>query len=87
MALERWQATELKDYLQARLSEVGIHVNPIEEAAVELMIQSAHGSPRNLNTLLQRSMENAAMEQRREVLSEDLHAALDTLPWMTRPMP
>lgn len=77
----------MKNYLQARLSEVGIHVNPFDEAAVQLMIQSAHGSPRNLNTLLQRTMENAAMEQRGEVLSEDIHAALDTLPWMTRPMP
>ena len=86
IALRRWETTELKNYLQARLSEVGIHVNPFDEAAVQLMIQSAHGSPRNLNTLLQRTMENAAMEQRGEVLSEDIHAALDTLPWMTRPM-
>lgn len=87
IALRRWETTELKNYLQARLSEVGIHVNPFNEAAVQLMLQSSHGSPRNLNTLLQRSMENAAMEQRGEVLSEDIHAALDTLPWMTRPMP
>jgi len=87
IALARWRPAELKGYLQARLSEVGIHVNPFEEAAIEVMVQSANGSPRNLNTLLQRSMENAALEQRREIMSGDVHAALDTLPWMTRPMP
>jgi type II secretory pathway predicted ATPase ExeA len=87
IALPRWQPAALKEYLQARLNEVGIHAHPFEASALELIVQSAQGTPRNLNTLLQRSLENAALENRREISTQDIHAALDQLPWMTRPMP
>jgi len=87
IGLEPWEQTALKDYLQNRLEEVGIHANPFEEAAIKLLVTASNGNPRNLNTLLQRSMENAAMEQRREIQTTDIHAAMDTLPWMARPQP
>jgi type II secretory pathway predicted ATPase ExeA len=87
IGLQPWEENALQDYLQSRLEEVGIHANPFEEAAIKLLVSASNGSPRNLNTLLQRSMENAAMEQRRDIQTTDIHAAMDTLPWMARPQP
>jgi type II secretory pathway predicted ATPase ExeA len=43
--------------------------------------------PRTVNALLLRSMEQAASAERRNVTAADLHAALDTLPWLSRPRP
>ena len=85
ISLKPWEETALENYLESRLEEVGIHSNPFEEAAIKLLVAASNGSPRNLNTLLQRSMENAAMEQRHEIKTTDIHAAIDTLPWMVRP--
>jgi len=87
LALDPWDQPSLDAYLQCRLAEVGIHSSPFESAASELLVQSSHGCPRNLNTLLQRSMENAAMDQRSKILSTDILAALDALPWIARPLP
>jgi Holliday junction resolvasome RuvABC ATP-dependent DNA helicase subunit len=70
--------------LLGRLAEVGIHASPYEPAAQELLLQSAQGSPRTVNGLLQRSLETAATAQRRQVTRADVQAALDTLPWLTR---
>jgi type II secretory pathway predicted ATPase ExeA len=77
----------LKDYLEHRLQEVGIRASPFEPAAETLLLQSAQGSPRTVNTLLQRAMEQAAIAGRRAVTTADLHAALDALPWLSRPRP
>jgi len=87
VTLEPWDQTSLEAYLLCRLGEVGIHCSPFEPAASQLLVQSSQGCPRHLNTLLQRSMENAALEQRPKILTTDIHAALDQLPWMARPMP
>lgn len=85
--LDHWPLETLHAYLQARLSEVGIHTSPFEPAAEQLLCQSAQGTPRTLNGLLQRSLEQAALANRRTVTSADVHAALDTLPWIARPRP
>jgi len=84
LRLERWPKDELQAYLQARLAEVGIHASPFEPAAEELLLQSAHGSPRTVNSLLQRTLEIAATAGRRQVSALDVQAALDTVPWVVR---
>jgi type II secretory pathway predicted ATPase ExeA len=84
LRLDRWPKENLLTYLQGRLAEVGIHATPFEPPAQELLLQSAQGSPRTVNGLLQRSLEAAAMAQRRQVTRADVQAALDTLPWLTR---
>lgn len=87
LPLERWSAESLDQYLQARLGEVGLHVSPLEPNAQTLLLQSAQGIPRACNALLQRAMEQAARAQRREVTAADVQSALDTLPWLARPIP
>jgi len=82
--LDRWPPDALQAYLHGRLAEVGIHASPFEAAAETLLLQSAQGSPRTVNGLLQRSLEAAATAQRRQVLRADVTAALDTLPWIAR---
>jgi type II secretory pathway predicted ATPase ExeA len=84
LALELWSPETLTDYLHQRLAEVGVHVSPLEAAAQTLLVQSAQGSPRTLNALLQRAMESAALAQRRTVSAADVQAALDALPWLAR---
>jgi type II secretory pathway predicted ATPase ExeA len=84
LRLDRWPKEALQNYLQGRLAEVGIHASPFEAPAQELLLQSAQGSPRTVNGLLQRSLEAAARDQRRQVTRADVQAALDTLPWLTR---
>ncbi|MGH9594876.1 MAG: hypothetical protein ACRD5L_17425, partial [Bryobacteraceae bacterium] len=73
--------------LQARLAEVGIHASPLEASAQQLLLQSAQGSPRTLNGLLQRAFEQAAAAQRRPIGPADIQSALDTLPWLARALP
>lgn len=87
LRLERWDKESLRQYLQERLAEVGLHASPLEAPAEELLLQSAQGTPRALNALLQRAMESAALEKRRGVTAADVQSALDTLPWMARPRP
>lgn len=84
LRLESWSREALANYLQARLGEVGIHASPFEAPAEELLLQSAQGSPRLVNGLLQRSLELAATAQRRQVSRADVQSALDTLPWVAR---
>jgi type II secretory pathway predicted ATPase ExeA len=85
LALERWELESLRHYLLERLAEVGIHASPLEAAAEPLLLQSAQGSPRTLNILLQRALESAAAAQRRSVSAADVQSALDALPWLARP--
>ena len=82
LRLERWPKEALEAYLQGRLAEVGIHASPFEAPAQELLLQSADGSPRTVNALLQRSFESAAVAGRRQLLAADVQAALDLLPWI-----
>ena len=85
--LDLWPAEVLHDYFHRRLEEVGIHANPFEPASETLLLQSAQGSPRTLNALLQRSMEQAAIGARRNVTLTDVQAALDALPWVAQLRP
>jgi hypothetical protein len=85
--LERWPADSFSEYLRRRLAEVGIHSSPFEPAAETLLLQSAQGIPRTLNSLLQRAMEQAALANRRVVTSTDVQVALDALPWLGRTRP
>lgn len=84
LSLALWPKDTLHVYLERRLAEVGIHANPLESAATELLLQSAQGSPRRVNHLLQRSMEEAACANRRAVTTADVQKALDQLPWISR---
>jgi len=84
LRLDPWPREALQNYLDGRLAEVGIHASPYEAPAQELLLQSAQGSPRTVNALLQRSLELAATAQRRQVNRADVQAALDALPWLTR---
>lgn len=85
LRLDPWSREALATYLQTRLAEVNVHASPFEAPAEELLLQSAQGSPRLLNGLLQRSLELAATAQRRQVTRADVQSALDTLPWIARP--
>jgi len=85
LRLDPWPKEAMASYLEGRLAEVGIHASPFDAPAEELLLQSAQGSARLLNGLLQRSLELAATAQRREVTRNDVQAALDTLPWIARP--
>jgi type II secretory pathway predicted ATPase ExeA len=84
LRLDPWPKDALDSYLRGRLAEVGIHVSPFEPAAEALLLQSAQGTPRWVNKLLQRSLESAAQASRRQITSADVQAALDTLPWIVR---
>ena len=84
LRLDPWPKEALAAYLRARLAEVGIHASPLDPAAEELLLQSAQGTPRGINHLLQRSLESAAQASRRQVSCADVQAALDTLPWIVR---
>lgn len=85
--LAPWPGESFSAYLHQRLAEVGLHTTPFEPAAETLLLQSAQGIPRTLNALLQRSMEQAALANRRNVTSGDVQFALDTLPWLARARP
>jgi type II secretory pathway predicted ATPase ExeA len=87
LQLGPWPIDLLKQYVHQRLQEVGIHVSPLEAAAEELLVKSAQGSPRLVNHLLQRALEQAAMAQRRQVTAGDVQKALDQLPWLSRLAP
>lgn len=84
LRLDPWPKEALQAYLHGRLAEVGIHVSPFEPAAEDLLLQSAQGSPRWVNKLLQRGLESAALAGRRQITLSDIQAALDTLPWIAR---
>lgn len=86
--LDLWPLELLREYFLRRLQAVGIASSPFEPPAETLLLQSAFGCPRNLNALLQRSMEQAALTMRRSVSKADVQAALDTIPWIARiPIP
>jgi len=87
LQLDPWDKPTLNHYLEQRFSQVGIHTNPLEPAALDLLLQSAQGIPRNLNSLLQRAMEFAAEEQRIPITTQDVQSALDTIPWIAGSCP
>jgi len=53
LALSRLEPAQSRDYVTARLGAVGVHANPFEDQALELLIQAAGGLPRAINHLAQ----------------------------------
>jgi type II secretory pathway predicted ATPase ExeA len=84
LRLHPWTGEELAGYVEARLQEVGIHVNPFEAAALQLLLQAGNGLPRLLNHLAQRSLEEAALQQSRAVTAAHVQRALELLPWVAQ---
>lgn len=84
LPLHPWPTEHVEAYVQARLEEVGIHADPFEPAALQLLIQAANGLPRAINHLAQRAIETAATENSRTVTTAHLHRALELLPWVAK---
>jgi type II secretory pathway predicted ATPase ExeA len=84
LPLQPWTAEQLSGYVQARLQEVGIHANPFDAAALQLLLQAANGSPRLLNHLAQRALEEAAAHNSRAITAAHVQQALELLPWVTQ---
>lgn len=87
LPLQPWTGPELHAYLQARLEEAGIHTNPFEAAALQLLVQAGHGLPRLLNHLAQRALEEAAAQNSRAVTAAQVQRALELLPWVAQLAP
>jgi type II secretory pathway predicted ATPase ExeA len=83
-ALNPWPAQEVRAYIQCRLEEAGIHSNPFEEAALNLLLQAANGLPRAVNHLAQRALETAAAQNSRLVSTTHIQRALQLLPWIAK---
>jgi type II secretory pathway predicted ATPase ExeA len=82
--LQPWTAEELTGYVQARLQEVGIHANPFEAPALQLLLQAGNGLPRLLNHLAQRALEEAALDNSRAITSVHVQRALELMPWVAQ---
>jgi general secretion pathway protein A len=79
-----WTAQELAGYIEARLQAVGIHTNPFEAGALQLLLQAGNGLPRLLNHLAQRALEEAAAQNSRAVAAAHVQRALELLPWVAQ---
>jgi general secretion pathway protein A len=84
LRLEPWTADQLHGYVQARLEQAGIHANPFEAPALQLLLQAGNGLPRLLNHLAQRSLEEAAAQNSRTVTATHVQRALELLPWVAQ---
>ena len=82
LALSRLDPAQSRDYVAARLRAVGVHANPFEDQALELLIQAAGGLPRAINHLAQRAIEAAAVASTAAISAAHVQAALDRLPWL-----
>lgn len=77
-----WSIEQLNGYVQARFQEVGVHANPFDAPALQLLLQAANGSPRILNHLAQRALEEAATQNCRAITAAHVQRALELLPWV-----
>jgi len=84
LPLGPWSGPELERYIQARLEQVGIHTNPFEAAALQLLVQAGNGLPRLLNHLAQRAFEEAAAQNSQTVAAAHVQRALELLPWVAQ---
>jgi type II secretory pathway predicted ATPase ExeA len=84
LRLEPWTGQQLAGYVEARLQEVGIHANPFDEAALQLLLQAGNGLPRLLNHLAQRALEEAAAQNSRAITAAHVQRALELLPWVAQ---
>jgi general secretion pathway protein A len=82
LTLTRLEPLQSRDYVAARLRAVGVHANPFEDQALELLIQAAGGLPRAINHLAQRAIEVAAAAATATISATHIQAALDRLPWL-----
>ena len=83
LSMARLDPAQSRDYVAARLRAVGIHANPFQDQALELLIQAAAGLPRALNHLCQRAIEAAAASGSSSIGPAHVQAALDQLPWLS----
>jgi len=84
LQLNPWTSQQLSGYLQARLQQVGIHTDPFEASASQLLVQAGNGLPRLLNYLAQRALEEAAAQNSRTVTAAHVQRALELLPWVAQ---
>jgi general secretion pathway protein A len=82
LALSQLDPAQSRDYVTARLRVVGVHANPFEDQALQLLIQAANGLPRAINHLAQRAIEAAAATATPTISATHVQAALDRLPWL-----
>ena len=82
LALSRLQPAQSREYVTARLRAAGVHANPFEDQALELLIQAAGGLPRTINHLAQRAIEAAAAAATATISAAHVQAALDRVPWL-----
>ena len=83
LTLARLEPAQSREYVAARLRAVGVHANPFEDQALELLVQAAGGLPRAINHLAQRAIEAAAFSGNASISAIHLQAALDRLPWFS----
>jgi len=84
LRLEPWPQAQLALYAEARLAEVGIHANPFDAPALQLLLAAGRGVPRLFNHLAQRAMEEAAAQNSRAITTAHVHRALELLPWVAQ---
>jgi len=84
LRLQPWTTEELAGYVQARLEQAGIHVNPFDAPALNLLIQAGNGLPRLLNHLAQRALEEAVAQNSRAITAAHVQRALELLPWVAQ---
>jgi len=84
LRLQPWTTEELTGYVQARLEQAGVHANPFDAAALNLLVQAANGLPRLLNHLAQRALEEAVAQNSRAITTAHVQRALELLPWVTQ---
>jgi type II secretory pathway predicted ATPase ExeA len=82
LRLSPLEPAQSHDYVNARLRVVGVHANPFQDQALELLIQAANGLPRLINHLAQRAIEAAAAAGSSSIGPTHVQAALDRLPWL-----
>ena len=84
LELSAWTPEQCTEYINKRLSDVGIHDNIFDPEAEQLLLRIADGIPRSINHLGQRSFEEAARDSSRQIRSEHVQMALEQLPWLGR---
>jgi type II secretory pathway predicted ATPase ExeA len=87
LRLQPWTPDELTGYIQARLEHAGIHANPFDTAALNLLVHAANGLPRLLNHLAQRALEEAVAQNSRAITAAHVQRSLELLPWVAQLAP
>lgn len=80
--LAAMNAQQSKEYIESRLKEVGLHTNPFEEAALNLLVNGTDGIPRCLNLVAQAAMQSALENSSRTVTAKHVQKALEQLRWL-----